>query len=344
MRRSRRFIQRENLHRLFIVIAVITLVSTVSITLLEPKISLINGFWWTIVTMTTVGYGDISPTSLGGRVIAIMVMFFGIGILGMFSATIASVLVQNKLREERGLSKVQYQQHVILCEWNFRTAAVLRELRNDVLLADKPIVLIAELDAKPVEDDMLTFIAGNITDETLTRANIIGAKTVIILGSDKLDPTARDAKVVLGALTVGSMNPDAYTIVELASDTNVRHCERASVDEIIVNSDVTSGLLARAALDHGITKIISQWLANDVGDELYKIPVPLELIDKPFIDALVPMKQRHRCILLGIERAADGELISHVPDEYHLAANDKLIVVAPQRPQVDAIRTEQVTI
>lgn len=340
MRRIRRFIERENLHRLLLFILVITLISTVSITLLEPEITLTNGFWWTIVTMTTVGYGDISPHSLGGRIIAILVMFFGIGILGMFSATIASVLVQNKLREERGLGKVQHQHHVILCEWNHRAAAVLRELRSDSVLAQQPIVLIAELGSKPVEDDLLTFIAGNINDETLTRANIHNAQTVIILGDDKLEPTARDAKVVLGALTVESLNPNAYTIVELVSDTNVRHCQRANVNEIIVNSDVTSGLLARAALDHGITKIISQWLANEHGDEIYKVAVPRDLVGKPFIEALVPMKQRHQSMLLGVERATDKQLLSNAPGDYILAADDKLIVVAPERPTIDAAKSE----
>ena len=90
------FMQRENLHHLLYTIAILISISSISIAWLEPDISLSNGFWWSIVTLTTVGYGDISPTTLGGRIIATMMMFLGIGLLGLFSATLASVLVDKK--------------------------------------------------------------------------------------------------------------------------------------------------------------------------------------------------------------------------------------------------------
>ncbi len=47
-----------------------------------------DNLWWSIVTCTTVGYGDISPTSTGGRIIATLLMFFGIGFIGMLTGTI----------------------------------------------------------------------------------------------------------------------------------------------------------------------------------------------------------------------------------------------------------------
>ena len=53
-----------------------------------------DGIWWAIVTVTTVGYGDLYPKSVGGRITAIVVMFAGIGFLGVFTATIASRFVR----------------------------------------------------------------------------------------------------------------------------------------------------------------------------------------------------------------------------------------------------------
>jgi voltage-gated potassium channel len=52
-----------------------------------------DGIWWAIVTATTVGYGDISPTTTEGRVIATMLMLLGIGVIGAFTATVASFFV-----------------------------------------------------------------------------------------------------------------------------------------------------------------------------------------------------------------------------------------------------------
>ena len=67
----------------------------VGIMVLEPSIETIgNGIWWGIVTTTTVGYGDISPDTLGGRIIAIVLMVVGIGTIGMLTGSIATYFIK----------------------------------------------------------------------------------------------------------------------------------------------------------------------------------------------------------------------------------------------------------
>lgn len=64
-----------------------------------------NGFWWSAVTMTTVGYGDKSPKTLGGRIIALFWMFTAIIIISGFTAGIASSLTTNEM--STNISKTQ---------------------------------------------------------------------------------------------------------------------------------------------------------------------------------------------------------------------------------------------
>ncbi|HXH90966.1 MAG TPA: potassium channel family protein [Thermoanaerobaculia bacterium] len=59
-----------------------------------------DSFWWAIVTVTTVGYGDIYPITTGGRLIAVGLMLVGIGTLGLYSAAIASFVVKRHMEEE----------------------------------------------------------------------------------------------------------------------------------------------------------------------------------------------------------------------------------------------------
>lgn len=61
--------------------------------------------WWTLTTMTTVGYGDLTPVTTLGRGVAILTMFSGIGVFGAFTALIASLLVQPK-KESESLEKI----------------------------------------------------------------------------------------------------------------------------------------------------------------------------------------------------------------------------------------------
>jgi len=56
-----------------------------------------SGFWWAAVTMTTVGYGDKSPRTLGGRIIGFIWMFTGIVVISFFTASIASSLTVTQL-------------------------------------------------------------------------------------------------------------------------------------------------------------------------------------------------------------------------------------------------------
>src|SRR3954453_16467736 len=53
-----------------------------------------DGLWWAIVTMTTVGYGDISPVTPGGRLVGAVLMISGISALGLFTATIAAYMIR----------------------------------------------------------------------------------------------------------------------------------------------------------------------------------------------------------------------------------------------------------
>ena len=72
------------------------LISAIPITYLEEGItSFAEGIWWAIVTTTTVGYGDIAPVTIGGRVVAVLLMFFGIGCIGTITGTVATYLVRS---------------------------------------------------------------------------------------------------------------------------------------------------------------------------------------------------------------------------------------------------------
>jgi voltage-gated potassium channel len=59
-----------------------------------------EGIWWAVVTVTTVGYGDVAPTTVGGQIIAMVVMLFGIGFLSVLTATVASRFVKTERGDE----------------------------------------------------------------------------------------------------------------------------------------------------------------------------------------------------------------------------------------------------
>ncbi len=334
LKRIIEFMQRENLLILLYIILIIILISSLAISYFEPDISFLSGIWWSIVTLTTVGYGDISPSTGGGRAVAALIMFFGIGLLGMLSANLAAVVISKRIRENKGMGISTLEDHVILCEWNHRSRAVLRELRAGSETEETPIVLIADIQEKPIDDPKLVFIGGSVNEETLEKANLKSASTVVILGDDSLEPTARDAKVVLTTLTIESMYPQVYTVVELVNKSNEQHCRRAQADEIIVGSELSSHLLATAAMDHGMSNIVSELISAQYGNALFSLPVTQKFIGNKYLDVMVAMKKEHQATVLGIQQGQGGDLIANPDEEYTIVEDDYLVLIAKKRPHI----------
>ncbi|WP_163335762.1 TrkA family potassium uptake protein [Desulfopila sp. IMCC35008] len=327
-------VQKENLLTLFLVILVIVMISSVAITYFEPDVSFVSGIWWSIVTLTTVGYGDISPSTAGGRVVAAIIMFFGIGILGMLSANLATIMIQNRIRENRGMATTNLEKHVILCEWNHRSRAVLKEMRADPRTENTQVVLIADIEQKPIDDQLLVFIRGAVNEESLIKANLAKALTVVVLGDDTLEPTSRDAKVVLTTLTIETINPNAYTVVEVVNKENEQHCRRANADEIIVGSELSSHLLATAATDHGMSTIVSELISARYGNDLFSVFLPAGYTGKPYLDVMVEVKKEYGATALGIQKGRGGELLTNPEQDYVICEGDYLVLMARERPRL----------
>jgi voltage-gated potassium channel Kch len=87
----------------------ITVVAGLLMTVIEHKTypSIGTGLWWAAQTVTTVGYGDNVPTSLAGRLIAVFVMFMGIGLLTVVTAAITSTFVAHARRVNQTPSDVE---------------------------------------------------------------------------------------------------------------------------------------------------------------------------------------------------------------------------------------------
>ena len=323
------FLRRENLFRLMGMIVALVLTGAAGLTYFEEDRPFPDAVWWAIVTLTTVGFGDISPVSLGGRVIGVVLMFFGIGVLGTFTATIASVFVDQRRRKDRGMGDCDLEGHIILCGWNDRTQEILKDLRADSRSAARPIALVADVETNPAsDDDHLCFVRGKETDDDLRRAGIGKAKTVVLVGDRSRDYRERDAKAVLAVLTVKDLNPSAYVIVELAGEENVRHCERAKVDEIIVGADLCSRVISTATLDHGISKVLHELLSAQKGQDLKTHPVPEGYGGRKFIDVFSELKCRKDMIALAIQPHGAGEIVTNPHAGRLVEADDRLVVIS----------------
>ena len=107
LRRTRALLTHRGLH--FVLLAVLAIIFACSALALSFEVnakgSNIHNFgdalWWAVVTVTTVGYGDKFPLTAGGRGVATVLMFVGIGLIGVLTATVASYFVEQSADVDR---------------------------------------------------------------------------------------------------------------------------------------------------------------------------------------------------------------------------------------------------
>ncbi len=107
-----KFLERHNFQYVIMLTMTIVLTGAVAIRYFE-KLSFGEALWWSFVTTTTVGYGDISPGSTEGRVVASILMLAGIGFISILTGTIASYFVAPTDPLEKQTSKNEYVQVAI---------------------------------------------------------------------------------------------------------------------------------------------------------------------------------------------------------------------------------------
>lgn len=278
-----------------------------------------DGIWWAIVTITTVGYGDKSPVTLSGRIVALIVMLGGIGTFGY----IAGALLEDFLNKGRGLKPVNYKNHYVICDYSFKAKSIVEELLAHEEFCQ--IVLVADREDNPLQGQV-AFVKGDTSDENiLKKANVGEAKTVIVLADGNLEEKLADAQSVLSTLTVRHLNPEVKIIAEVLDHTNHQHFMRAGADDIISSGEILSSLIVRASLYGSGSKAIKELITNSFGNEIYDMKVREEWIGKHYEDVFNIMHEK-KCLLIGFAR---GDKIMTNPEGAEiLQRDDNLIYIA----------------
>ncbi|MDI6644725.1 MAG: 3H domain-containing protein [Methanobacteriaceae archaeon] len=225
----------------------------------------VNALYYTVITVATVGYGDISPVTPLQKIFAITLVIGGVGLIAyVFTLTITVVTmaveeITSGAKLKRLMSKTE--NHFVLCGYGRVGAAVFKELkkRNQIaIIIEKNRSLVEK---ELWEDSDVLAIPGDATDEGIMKdAGIKRARGVIITTGDDVDN-------LFITLTARELSPDIWIVSRASKSENIRRLYRSGADRVI--SPETSGGedIYFAAIEPTMMKITVMHNVEDIKKE-----------------------------------------------------------------------------
>lgn len=303
--------REAGLAKILVILLVFNLAGATALWLMEGPETFsnpFNAFWWALVTMTTVGYGDITPANIPGKIAAMLLMISGVVLVSFYRIGLIGYGCL-KIREGKGLRDVLYSHHLVICGWHSGAENIVDNLKV-LSKSGVRIVFINELPPSVIEDLLVRFkdlkpkfVRGDFTSEIiLKRAGLDHASCVLLLPNidDESNASQVDQKTILAALTIKEINPKVRIIAHALQKESMPHMRRGGVDKIVIRDAHTGYLLASHAVAPGIPEVINELLTIDSGNRIVRMNVPKHLIGQTFSDAQKWASEDSHALLIGI--------------------------------------------
>jgi voltage-gated potassium channel len=285
----------------------------------DDVVSFSDAIYYTTVTLSTTGYGDIAPISYQARMVnAFVITPLRIAFLVLLIGTTLEVLAsqgREAIRIARWRKKMGH--HVVVVGYGTKGRSAVKTLLSNGL--NKEGIVVVDNTPAAITDaheDGLAAVTGDATrKEVLVRAGVQDADQVIIT-------TNRDDSNVLTTLTARQANPDAWIIAAVREQENASLMKQSGADSVITSSDAVGRLLGLSSLSPTLGSVMEDLLSYGQG---------LEVAERELLVNEVGMQPQ----------SLPDQVISVVRDEKvynyfdpvvtRLARGDRLIVVRSSR-------------
>jgi voltage-gated potassium channel len=282
-------------------------------------VGLIDAIYYTTVTLSTTGYGDITPVEPHSRLInALVITPARIAFLVLLIGTTIEVLAsQGREMFRVARWRKHMQQHVVVIGYGTKGRSAVETLvkngtdRESVVVVDPSSTALGEAHA-----DGLAVVTGDASRrEVLRRAGVADASQVIIT-------TNRDDTTVLATLTVRQLNPEAHIVAAVREQDNVQLVRQSGADAVVTSSDAVGRLVGLSSISPPLATVLEDLLTAGEG---------LEVAERELLVNEVG-KAPHSLPDQVIAVLRDEKVYRYFdPTVTQLARGDRLVVVRPSK-------------
>ena len=285
-----------------------------------------DSFYFTIIFLTTIGLGDLAPTTVISRIFATFLAISGVGIVVFSIGQFARIMVEGEIQRLTGRRKLVrgikgLKKHFIICGFNRLSQLICKELaRNKV-----PFVIIEQNSEKLTsiqdENDQYLFIHGDATVDAILRdAHVEDARGLVTTISN-------DAENVFIVLTARDLNPTIHLISTASNERTEEKLRRAGAHLVISPTEIGGRRIVQGILRPSVMDFIDLALFDsNLELQMEEVPIPE---DSQLANQSIEgcgIKQKFDTIIIGIKRA-QGDMVFNPNPAYQIKVGDTLIAL-----------------
>ncbi len=284
---------------------------------------LLDALYMTVITVTTIGYGEVFPLSSAGRIFTMVLAFAGVGIMLLLASEFARIVIEGDIQRLMGLRKDirmvgRMDRHMIVCGYGRMGRAVVEILKQR---GSRFVVVEQDTEkCQSLQEESIPFVQGDASQhQVMETAGVGRATTVIVCLPD-------DAHGVFTVLLARQLNPDVTIIARAVEEQSEERLRMAGADRVINPYRIGGMRLAFTALKPTVVDFLDSSLPGTKGElELAEIRIRpgSELDGKTIAGAAV--RRRFGIIVIALKRE-DGSLFNPDPDT-EMRAGDLLVAL-----------------
>ncbi|HMK36217.1 MAG TPA: ion channel [Desulfomonilaceae bacterium] len=328
---------------------VIMIVSTLGFWVLEKdqNLTFFESFWVSVVTMTTVGYGDLYPKSVAGRIFAMVVtMMGGIGVMAYLVSFLATKVIEREIKLMKGQINVDFEEHILIinCPNEEKVHAIIDELRIDNKSHDVPIVLISD-DFETCPDQLMKrknfyFVRGTpVLARVLENANAHQASQAVLLAKDPKSAQS-DGLTTQVALALEGMHRKSgrklYIVAEAVSRDSIEPLKTAGVDDVVCLETIVPPVLVQAILDPGTPGVIAE-LSTKLRECQFYVGSLSCMADEKYGKVRECLFRQGHLRMVPVAILRDGKPLVNPEESTMIFDGDKLVYIAEKRQNLDKV-------
>jgi voltage-gated potassium channel len=306
-----------------VVLFIIFIIGTFGFHIIEGW-SFVDSFYTTIITLTTVGYGDFTPRTAEGKIFAVFIIIFGVGMMFYSLVLMAETFIEARLRNLLGRGKLEktiekLNDHYIICGGGRIGFLICREL----MAGKMPCVVIdnnPEVIQKAQDEGFLCFRGDATQDKILIEAGIKRAKGVVCV-------LPSDAENLYVILTAKELNQQVYIISRSEEEESEHRLLRAGADRVMSPYTLGGVRMAMAILRPAMLDFI------EITTRQQSLELRMEEISickgSPFITQSLEdsgIRKRYGLIIVAVKKDS-GKMIFNPMANYIIAEGDRLIAM-----------------